>query len=179
MASSKIKATAKGSPKLTVKKTKMTVKKHSIVRSEQKKISNDFFSEANPSEITETFWIYATRKNGKYPKDTDKSGKWLIFVSLKNLDLVWSKIKIATEIGLLGDSSKAATAKNSPIAAKKDLKVICVYTYDFTDKKDVMRIREELRKIGVVNKIPYKTDQATRDAKYEVNGNTRISVYYE
>lgn len=42
-----------------------------------------------------------------------------------------------------------------------------------------MRIREELRKIGLVSRIPYKADRTTMEGKYHVNGNTRISEYYE
>jgi hypothetical protein len=42
-----------------------------------------------------------------------------------------------------------------------------------------MRIREELRSIGVVNKISYKTDSATHQNLYETKGDTRIGVYYE
>lgn len=59
------------------------------------------------------------------------------------------------------------------------VKVICVYSYAYTDKDDVMRIRQELRKIGIENKIPYKTDKATGQGQYQIKGNSRISVYYE
>lgn len=30
--------------------------------------------------------------------------------------------------------------------------VICVYTYNYKDTKDVMRIRNQLRKLGIVKK---------------------------
>lgn len=92
---------------------------------------------------------------------------------------MWKKVKNATEKGLLGNCSKVATAKPNPSAYDKNVKVICVYSYDYTDRDDVMRIRDELRKIGIDKKIPYKTDDATEKGEYSVNGNTRISVYYE
>jgi len=44
---------------------------------------------------------------------------------------------------------------------------------------DVKRIREELRKLGVRNKIPYKSDEDTLRGGYRVTGHTRISKYYE
>ena len=132
-----------------------------------------------PSKETEEYWIYATRKKVAYPKPNRRSGKWLVFVDVKDIDEVWSKIKRATEVGYLGHESKVSTAKPNPYASNSNKKVICVYTYDWTDEKDVKRIREELRKIGIKSKIPYKTDEDTSKGKYRVKGNTKISKYYE
>ena len=137
------------------------------------------YSDAKPSEVTDVYWIYAERKKGKYPKPTSRSGKWLIFVDPKNVDEVWAKIKEAVEEGKLGDSAKVATAKQNPLAEKSNAKVICVYTYDWTDEKDVRRIREELRKLGITNKIPYKADEDTLSGKYRMKGHARMSKYYE
>jgi hypothetical protein len=55
-----------------------------------------------PSEIANMPWVSATRKKGKYPKANSNSGKWLIFVKLSNLDVVWKKIRNATENGTWG-----------------------------------------------------------------------------
>ncbi|MBU2573155.1 MAG: DUF1917 domain-containing protein [Elusimicrobia bacterium] len=131
------------------------------------------------SQITDAYWIYAERKTGQYPEATDRSGKWLIFVPLQNIDAVWERIKTATEEGRLGDSAKVATARPNPNATDSTKKVICVYTYDWQDKEDVMRIRKELRAIGIVWKIPYKSDEDTDAGKYRIAGHTRISKYYE
>jgi len=32
-------------------------------------------SETKPSEVTDSFWVYAKRKKGRYPKSTPRSGK--------------------------------------------------------------------------------------------------------
>lgn len=136
-------------------------------------------SETKPSEVTDSYWVYAKRKKGEYPKSTPRSGKWLVFINLENVDEVWAKIKNAVEEGRLGDSAKVATAKKKPLYEDSNVKVICVYTYDWADEKDVRRIREELKKLGITNKIPYKTDQDTYDGKYLINGNKNISKYYE
>ena len=40
-----------------------------------------------------------------------------------------------------------------------------------------MRVREQLRELGVKNKIPYKTDDSTTQGKYEIKGDTNISLY--
>lgn len=149
---------------------------HESIKTSQRIISAPF-SNSNPSTITEVYWIYAKREEGSYPKSLGKSGKWLIFVNNENIDEIWKKIKKATEEGLLGDSSKVATAKPNPNATNPYTKVICVYTYDWSDK-DVMRIREELRNIGITQKLPYKSDEDTLAGKYTVKGDKLISKYY-
>ncbi len=133
---------------------------------------------AKPSEVTEVYWLVAERRSGKYPIPTKNCGKWLIFIDKSDVNEMWAKIKKATEEGKLGNASKVATAKPSPLG-EQDTKVICVYTYDWTDDKDVKRIREELKKLGMVNKIPYKSDEDTLSGKYRATGHTRISKYYE
>ena len=137
------------------------------------------YAECKPSEVTDTYWIYALRKKGKYPNATVRSGKWLVFVRGASVDNVWALIKSATEAGKLGDSSKAATAKPNRLATNPETKVICVYTYDWTDEEDVRRVREELKKLGIIRKIAYKADQDTLDGKYRIAGHTRISKYFE
>ncbi len=136
-------------------------------------------SEPVPSQITDEYWLYAVRMRGQYPKATAKSGKWLVFVPVSQVDEVWAKIRDATEDGRLGDSAKVATAKPNPNASDPSKKVICVYTYDWTDEEDVRRIRDELRALGIASKIPYKTDRDTSAGRYAKRGHRRISKYYE
>ncbi|KKT82709.1 MAG: hypothetical protein A3B99_01835 [Candidatus Yanofskybacteria bacterium RIFCSPHIGHO2_02_FULL_44_12b] len=138
-----------------------------------------FYDNRNPSKVTDVYWIFAERKMGAYPKGTMCGGKWLIFVNKERLDTVWRKIKYATEKGKLGYESKTATAKSNPLAGKSRQKVICVYTYDWTDEADIKRIRDELKKLGIAWKIPYKTDQDTFDGNYRGTVGQRISKYYE
>lgn len=151
---------------------------HESIKMRQREIFLPY-SDTRPFKVTDVYWIYAKRERGRYPKSTQKSGKWLVFVDVKNIDEVWAKVKKATEEGKLGGSAKVATAKPNPNATNTDTKVICVYTYDWTDEKDVRRVREELRKLGITNKIPYKADEDTLSGKYRVRGDTSISKYYE
>lgn len=133
-----------------------------------------------PSKVTDAYWIYAERRKGNYPLPTPRNGKWLVFVNERDVDEVWAKIKKATEEGKLGSSAKAATAKPSPLGEpSKKGKLICIYTYDWKDEKDVKRVREELRKLGITNKIPYKSDEDTLSGKCRATGHTKISKYYE
>ena len=137
------------------------------------------YAESNPSEVTEVYWLYALRQKGAYPRPTPRSGKWLVFVDRNAVDTVWATIKQATEAGQLGGSAKVATAKPNPYATDPNTRVICVYTYDWTDEADVRRIRAELRALGITQKIPYKADADTLRDKYRVTGHRRISKYYE
>lgn len=159
-------------------KTEKKPNKHEAIKARQRTLSQPY-SSAKPSETTNVYWIHAIRKKGRYPEATERSGKWLIFVDSKDVDEVWLKIREATEAGKLGDSAKVATAKSNPLAGGSRDKVICVYTYDWMDEADVKRIREQLRGIGITNKIPYKSDEDTLSGKYRVTGYTRISKYYE
>lgn len=130
-----------------------------------------------PSEVHDSYWIY-TSSNKPYHKRTARNGKWLVFVDKQEIDEVWKKIKVATENGLLGSSAKVSTMRPNQNSTNASKGVICVYTYDWKDEADVMRIREELRKVGITNKIPYKADADTFAGKYQVKGDKRISKYY-
>lgn len=132
-----------------------------------------------PSKIKNEYWVHAAHPNP--PNEwTDYSGKWLIFVPLKQLDEKWALIANATAAGLLGIESKAATAKPNGLAQNKWIKVICVCTYDSTDKIDVMRVRDQLRVLGFIKKLAYKTDQATIAGQYRsLDKAAPVSLYYE
>lgn len=134
-------------------------------------------SNKKPTDVFDEYWVYALDLKHKHPKSKNP-GKWLIFVDVKEIDDVWKKIKEAVEEGILWRSAKVATMRPNAHATDQNTKVICVYTYDWTDEADVMRIREELRKLGIMQKIPYKADEDTYEGKYRVKGHTRISKYY-
>lgn len=136
-------------------------------------------ADPKPSHVTDAYWLHAERKSGTYPVASKNRGKWLVFVPLSEIDEVWAKIKLATEEGRLGSSAKVASARPNPNAKTPGTNVICVYTYDWTDEGDVMRVRQELRQLGIASKIPYKADEDTYAGRYAVRGHKRISKYYE
>lgn len=117
-----------------------------------------------PSETEERGWIEVYRKHGAYPDDHPlREGKWLVFISTEDIDRFWRKIRAAVELGKLGNWAKVST-KGS--LRKRKEHVICVYTYDYEDREDVMRIREILRKIGVDWRIRYKSNEDTSKLQY-------------
>lgn len=130
-----------------------------------------------PSEVTDRFWLFAYSRQTDYPAMTDRSGKWLLFVPVGEVDQVWAIVRSAVEDGRLGALAKVATARPSPLAMDQGVKVICVYTYDWTDEPDVMRVREELRRLGFNQKLSYKADQDTISGRYAHTGHRRLSKY--
>jgi hypothetical protein len=135
--------------------------------------------EQTPSIVTHCYWVLEDKEFSTYPKPTERSGKWLIFVSRNDVDEVWHKIKIALEKGELGETAKVSTAKPNPNSKNPSTHVICVFTYDSEDKADVRRVRKSLRRLGVFNKISYKTDSATFGGKYAKSGSKKTSLYHE
>lgn len=132
-----------------------------------------------PSQIKSDYWVDVVNPNPQHDW-TDRSGKWLLFIPLKQLDEKWAIIARETELGRLGIAAKAATAKPHGLSNNKWVKVICVYTYDSVDQEDVMTVRDHLRALGFIKKLSYKTDQATSEGRYRTSGDsTRISLYYE
>ena len=119
-------------------------------------------------------WVEASRRVGEYPAATERSGKWLCFIDQQDADRMWGLVAVATRDGLLGSHSDMG-----PPRTGSGGQVIEVHTYDWTDADDVHRIREELRRIGFVNAIPYKADADTAAGIYKETGHKRISKYFE
>ena len=111
-----------------------------------------------------------------YKKNTKNCGKWLCFIKPEFIDAAWEQISDATQQGLLGGRAKCSTRKGWKGGDNEY--VICIYTYDYKDTTDVMRIREELRELGFTKPIPYKTDADTKAKKYAGCGQ-KIAKYYE
>jgi hypothetical protein len=130
-----------------------------------------------PMSITEHYWVYA-RCKGRIAKPSERSGKWLVFIDKSRAEEMWDRLARATTDGRLGPSSKCGTARPNPNAPNPNETVICVYTLDFDDREDVMRVREALRELGVTWRIPYKLDSTTNAGKYSVRGDKRVSALW-
>lgn len=144
------------------------------------KLDDYSFDSDTPSKITEGYWVFASVKreaNHKRKFKKNKTGKWLVFININELDKTWKSIKQATEKGFLGIGAKAATAKSNPNASSESEKVICVYTYNWQDVDDIYRVEKSLRSIGIETTLYYKTDQDTGKGNYKVNGSKNISKY--
>jgi hypothetical protein len=130
---------------------------HLPIKIKQIKMSKKYQNK-KPSRIKQISWVYAINQK-TYPVDTIRSGKYLLFVNMNQIDTVWEIIKNATINGLFGDSSKVSTRSHRK-QKKSDQHVICIYTYDSTDWNDRQRIEQNLSLLGFKN-LRYKTNAKT------------------
>lgn len=118
--------------------------------------------EKNPSNTYDLYWLNV--ENNKVKSHvTNRSGKWLLFFNLDQIDNMWKIIKNNVENGNLGPCAKVSTMKNNP----NKIKVICVYSNNYKNTQDVTRIG--LKLIELLNlsvTIHYKTDLQTQNGIY-------------
>lgn len=82
----------------------------------------------------------------------------MLFCTLYEINEVWEIIAKATANNELGIGAKVAVKSS---VDRRVERLICVYTADFSDKKDVTRVAERLKKLGLVNNktLYYKPGQ--------------------
>lgn len=129
-----------------------------------------------PTKTTLMYWIV---QDAPYiatgQTDDEMAGKWLIFLLDDRVDELWRKVRNATASGELGISAKVSTVKPNP-ESRDERKVIYVYTRDWADEADVMRVRERLREIGVIERIGYKRNIETFRGEYSEKGK-KVTYY--
>lgn len=80
-------------------------------------------------------------------------GKWIIYRGRAEINEVWKTIAKSTFNGELGVSAKVST-----VMSKSRRHVICVYTGDYLDFNDVMRVRAKLKDLKFTESLCYKPD---------------------
>jgi hypothetical protein len=76
------------------------------------------------------------------------SAQWLIFCDPGEVNSVWNVVARATANGELGIAAKVAPRPEDGSFAKD--RVVCVYTEDFQNKRDVGRVVQKLRELRLV-----------------------------
>ena len=78
-------------------------------------------------------------------------------------------------------SLQVATVHQSDTGSKNkkaNMHLICVYTDDYSDKEEVMRVERELRSMGVADVLNYKPDIYTHFDIYANNPyKIKVSLY--
>lgn len=129
-----------------------------------------------PTKTTLMYWIVQDAPEvATGAMDDEMAGKWLIFLQDDRADELWRKVRNATASGQLGISAKVSTAKPNP-ESRDERKVIYVYTRDWADEADVMRVRERLREMGVIERIGYKRNIETFRGEYSEKGK-KVTYY--
>jgi hypothetical protein len=129
-----------------------------------------------PTRTTQMYWIVEDAPSARpNAVDDELAGKWLVFLPADQVDGAWQRVRDATAAGELGISAKVSTAKPNP-DARDDRYVVYVYTADWRDEAEVMRVREALRALGVEDRIGYKRNLETFRGEYSKKGK-RVTYY--
>ncbi|XP_044264526.1 uncharacterized protein LOC123011237 [Tribolium madens] len=158
-----------------------------------KTIDNDCTLNPTDVEKREPPWLWA--RNNKYnleDVDYSKVGKWMLFLSKADANMVWSKIKEAVKSGDLWDAKISTSEDSDPFHA------VMIYTKDYSDLDDVISVLDFLETSGLKPQdkiIKYKTDNQTRAGVYsrfkqkasiydsqtirELKKNIRITDYFK
>jgi hypothetical protein len=120
-----------------------------------------------PSKDLSIFWHQAVSPKLKTFKSNDKTGKWCIFLSPKEVDSAWEKIKSYIEATENLDTlflAKVSTKLGSQTHANQH--VICVYTSDWENEENLKKTRQVLTNLGFTQPLNYKRDTQTLERKY-------------
>ncbi len=128
-----------------------------------------------PSKTTHSYWIQQSLPGTAADAcGAEDAGKWLLFLPPAEIDDAWVKIRDATVSGELGIGAKVSTARDADSSDEK--RVIYVFTKDWEDEADVMRVRERLKELGFVDRIGYKRNLDTYAGEYREKGK-RVTYY--
>jgi Domain of unknown function (DUF1917) len=155
-------------------------------------VRSNFVSEIQAGELSSTthpcdapdghYWVHAFAPASSEEVDRLLIGKWLIRMTCPYVEEYWcGMIRPAVEAGTLGISAKIATewGRNNDPAGPWRNHVVCVYTSDWRDEADVLRVAARLHEIGAVKKmqLTYKPDLFTYGGVYEGKSPGDVAIY--
>lgn len=89
----------------------------------------------------------------------ETSGKWMLFPSPADVDRMWAIVCQGVLDGKLGPTAKVATTDDIGVEGEggrfgggEGGRLICVYTADFGDRRDVKRILTSLKDMGLLDR---------------------------
>lgn len=116
-----------------------------------------FDSILSPSTALRSPWVGLVAR-GKTFSSTERSGKWLVMRPPSTVDAAWIQVlALVSTGGLL--CAKVSTQQGILMGYPEH--AICVYTTDWEDHEDVMRVRQVLRDVGFTEVLRYKRDLDT------------------
>ena len=79
-----------------------------------------------------------------------KTGKWLLFVGLDDVDYAWGRVAKGTAEDDLGVSARVAAKEADGEDESKGGRLICIYTKDFENKEDAKRVLKKMKELGLL-----------------------------
>ncbi|KAF1984465.1 DUF1917-domain-containing protein [Aulographum hederae CBS 113979] len=99
------------------------------------------------------------------------SGKWMLFPKMDDIHRVWRLVCEGVAENRLGTGAKFATGSDRPDRGRgPPVRLICVYTKDFSDRNDVRRVVEELAEMALVPR------DASRGIYYKCDAYTHLGI---
>ena len=111
-----------------------------------------------PSTTQHLPWLFQVAP-GRLFESTGQSGKWCVYRTTDGIDTAWRVVRaLVTNDILLAAKVSTRQAVDSGGHGQH---VICVYTPDSQDWKEVLRVREVLRAAGFEGRLQYRRDADT------------------
>lgn len=103
-------------------------------------------------------------------------GKWMLFPMPNDVDRVWRIVAQATWEGKLGVTAKVATKSDGQEAPERAAqRLICIYTYNFSDEDDVKRVLLSMRELGLLDNEG-DHPEAARPVYYKCDAYTYLDI---
>lgn len=127
-------------------------------------------------------WIFFSNNNNRKGissknnliKDIEFSGKWMVFGDENKLKNIYDNLK--NEDILAFKRTNPEHKHINPMFKKNNSGVLCVYTYDYRDIEDCIRVLDILKKNGIKETLYYKRDFATISGRYS-SPKDKVSTY--
>jgi len=121
-----------------------------FARREEKRKSASEYEDEEQSDLRKLFQSFGGSATYLAPAPT--SGKWMLFVGCPRVTACWDLVREATEAGRLGAAAKVAREDAAKLHGRTPdgmEHLICVYTRDWRDVDDVLRVATTLHELAV------------------------------
>ena len=110
----------------------------------------------------DTSWRYIASPQTPPGVVYPRAGKWVVECAPDVHEETWRMLKSATRSGRLGFAARTAVRSDG-----SGRPVTLVYTYDFEDHDDVLRVLAALRELGFGDRLSYASGEDTAGRPYD------------
>ena len=118
----------------------------------------------------DTSWRYIASPQTPPGVVYPRAGKWVLECAHDVHEETWRTVKSATRSGSLGFAARTTVTNDSTSRP-----VTLVYTYDFEDHDDVLRVLGALRALGFAERLAYASGEDTAGRPYAEDATIYVS----